>query len=361
VIAGLLAGAWRSSPPPLECSPEALTSIVPLLLKSGAGALAWWRLRDSALADTAADLGLRDAYRLHTLEAEVHAIRLREALARLDGAGVDTLVVKGWAIARAYPEPGLRPYSDHDLVVRAGDADLARKALAAEPRLRVPVDLHVGPGHLDALSFDALWARSEAVPLGRATARVLAPEDHLRVLALHALRHGIFRPPWLVDLGVALEARPAAFDWVRCLGPDPRRAEWVTGALALAHRLLGARVDDTPAAAARLPDWLVRAVLRHWDRCEGVSHRPKVFRALVDALRDPRRLREEVRLRWDRPIQATLDVRGPFNALPRWPFQVAASALRAPDLVRAVLETARPGRRRGGRGRPPADARARGA
>lgn len=339
LIAACLAGAWRPAPPPLPCSREGLATIAPLLLRSGAGALAWYRIRGSPLAATPPADELHDAYRVHALEAELHALRLVEVLAGLEHAGVPALVVKGWAIARAYPEVGLRPYTDVDLVVPREQGPAARAALVASP-LEVPVDLHEGPAHVDAEAFETLWARSEVVPLQGTPVRVLGPEDHLRVLALHALRHGVFRPIWLVDLAVAVEARPAGFDWARCLGPDRRRAEWVAGALGLAGRLLGARLDDTPAAsaAARLPGWLVRAVLRSWDRCEGVSHRDKVFPALLAALREPRRLREELRLRWDRPIQATLEVRGPFNALPRLPFQLAAAALRVPDLVRALRE-----------------------
>jgi hypothetical protein len=337
LIARLLAGAWRAVPPPLALSADELAAIAPLLFKSGASALAWWRLRTTALAGTPVAQDLRQAYRLHALEAEVHALHIAEALGRLRGAGVEPVLVKGWAIARWYPEPGLRPYSDLDPVVRAEEASAARAALARPP-LGFAVDVHEGPAHLDAASFDELRSRTETAPLGDTAVRVLGPEDHLRVLSLHALRHGIFRPLWLVDLAVALETRPASFDWVRCLGPDRRRADWVAAALGLAHRLLDARVEGTPVAARarRLPRWLERAVLRSWDRCEGVSHRPRVFPALLELLAEPRRLRDEVRLRWDRPIQATLDVGGPFNALPRLPFQLAATALRVPELIRAM-------------------------
>jgi hypothetical protein len=343
LVAACLAGAWRAAPPPLALPAGALPAIAPLLLRSGAGALAWYRLRGSPLAGTATAEGLHDAYCVHALEAEVHALRLLDVLGRLTRAGVAALLVKGWAIARAYPEVGLRPYTDLDLVVPREQGPAARAALREGPPLDVAVDLHEGPARVDAEPFHVLWARSEVVPLQGTPLRVLGPEDHLRVLALHALRHGVFRPIWLVDLAVAVETRPPGFDWARCLGPDRRRAEWVRGALGLAGRLLGARLEGTPVAAApaRLPGWLVSTVLRSWDRCEGVSHRERVFPALLAALREPWRLREEVRLRWDRPIQATLDVRGPFNALPRLPFQLAAAALRVPELVRALREARR--------------------
>jgi hypothetical protein len=338
LLARVLAGAWQAAPPPPDFTADELETAAPLLHKSGAGALAWWRIRGTPLAQTPTGAGFRQAYRLHALEAEVHAIKTAGVLHRLDAAGLEALVVKGWAIARHYPEVGLRQYTDLDVVVRPDEMGAARAALADLPASHCPVDLHAGPASLDALGFDDLLARAERVRLAGLELRVLGPEDHLRVLALHALRHGMFRPIWLVDLAVAVEARPAAFDWTRAHGLDPRRAEWTACAVALAHRLLGARVEDTPAAARvpTLPRWLVRAVLQAWDRCEGTSHREPVFHALVGRLGSPARLWEEARSRWHRPIQATLEVGGPFNGLPRWPFQVAAVAHRAPEIGRAL-------------------------
>jgi hypothetical protein len=200
------------------------------------------------------------------------------------------------------------------------------------------VDLHDGPARIDGSSFDALAERAQLAWLGARAVRLPGPEDHLRLLALHALRHGVFRPLWLVDLAVALEARPAGFEWTRCLGSDRRAADWVTCALALAAHLLGARVDGTAAVAraGTLPPWLVQAVLRNWARGTGTSHLPPVFQALAAELRHPTRAWAEARRRWDRPIEATMEVGGAFGRGPRWPYQVAAAAGRAPGLLRAL-------------------------
>jgi hypothetical protein len=299
-------------------------------------------VRGTALAGTEGGEGLRQAYLLHTLEAELHALRLGGVLSRLDAAGVDALLIKGWAIARRYPEVGLRPYSDLDLIVRPGEAEAARAALMVPPVYEASVDLHDGPSRVDVLGFDQLAERAEVTQLGAQRVRILGPEDHLRLLALHALRHGVFRPIWLVDLAVCVEGRSAGFDWERCLGPIRRQGEWVIDAVALAERLLGARVEDTPAAGRGddLPGWLIRAVLRNWARGTGTSHLTPVFEALVARSRHPRLAWAEARRRWDRPIEATLEVGAPFNRLPRWPFQAAAVAqrIRAGLASRAVRE-----------------------
>jgi putative nucleotidyltransferase-like protein len=338
IIARLLAGAWRRECPPPEVEPEELQRVAPLLHRTGTGALAWWRVRDTALADTETGEGLRQAYRLHTLEGEVHALRLTAALDVLDAAGVDALLIKGWGIARHYPEVGLRPYTDIDLILRPGQAEAARSALAAAPGIRCPVDLHDSSSRVDASGFDDLAEHAEAIPFGARLVRILGPEDHLRVLALHALRHGVFRPLWLVDLAVCLEGRPPEFDWDRCLGPVRRRAEWVIDAVALAERLLGATCENTPVAgrADTLPDWLIRAVLRNWARGEGRSHLAPIFDAIVSHRRRPGLALAEAWRRWDRPIEATLEVGAAFNHVPRCFVQVAAVARRTPELWRAL-------------------------
>jgi hypothetical protein len=328
------------APSPPDVTGDELEAVAPLLHKAGTGALVWWRLRGTALAETPTGQGFRNAYRLCTLEAEVHALETVRVLQRLDEAGVETLVAKGWAAARHYPEVGLRQYTDLDLLVRPTHVVAARTALASLTGLEYLVDLHEGARHLDALRFDDLAARAEHAAIGERALRVLGPEDHLRVLAVHALRHGVFRPLWLVDLAVAMEARPLGFDWARCLGPDPRRADWVMCALGLAHRLLGAALDNdlVEARARRLPEWLLRAVLRAWDRCEDPSlHEPFAW-VLARELRRPARVVAEIRRRWDRPIQATVAVGGPFNRLPRWPFRLAAIVRHAPGIGRLITQ-----------------------
>jgi hypothetical protein len=340
LVARLLAGAPDASPRPLTLEEHELTTLVAFLCHSGAGALAWWRLRHHALAHSQAGQALRDMYLLHRIEAVAATRRLVDVLKRLKRAGVEPLLVKGWAIARHYPEPGLRPYSDLDLVIRPRDHGRARAALSTAPWSGVRIDLHAGPDHLlRGRALEDLMAHAEEVAIRDTFVRVPGAEDHLRILSLHALRHDVGRPIWLCDLAVALAARPRSFDWARCLGEDAREADWIACALGLAHRLVDAPVSDTPAAArsADLPAWLVRSVLRRWERSAAgnVSTRVPLARALPSLVRDPARLWEDLVLRWDRPIKYTLDLGRPFTSSPRWPIQIAGTALRA----RAVIAT----------------------
>jgi hypothetical protein len=165
------------------------------------------------------------------------------------------------------------------------------------------------------------------VPLGGLQVRIVGPEDQLRLSCLHLLRHGAWRPLWLCDCGLLVETRSADFDWDYCLRGNRRHAKALLCVLRLANQLLGACVEETPAAdrGGSLPSWLIPAVLRQWGR-------PYVRYAdqpLANYLRSPAGLLPALRRRWPNPIEATFGMRAPFNELPRLPFQLADCVARS--------------------------------
>jgi hypothetical protein len=283
--------------------------------------LGWWRIKHSDHRSSPAALDLRQAYRLHRLQAAVHERGIKQAVTFFRAEGIEPILGKGWAIARLYPNAGLRPYGDLDLYVPAEKHRAAADALNRSEAPAVGVDLHSGSAELDDRRFDGLYDRSQLISLGEVDVRVLGPEDSLRLLCLHTLRHGAWRPLWLCDLAVALETRPVGFDWDYFQSGSQRRSDWAACAIGLAHQILGAQVDDTPIAwrAKHLPRWLVPTVLRQWEAGQtphGLRERMETY------LLHPAGLLSALRLRWPNAIEATIGVRGPFNELPRLPFQI---------------------------------------
>ncbi|HXH12437.1 MAG TPA: nucleotidyltransferase family protein [Alphaproteobacteria bacterium] len=323
-MAAVLAGAWRDVPPAPELSPQELSDITPGLLGSGAGALGWWRVRHSDLKTSPAASSLQQAYRLHTLQAAIHEREIAEVFTLLHAAGVEPVLVKGWAVARLYPQKGLRPYGDLDLCVRSGEYAAAEAVLQSPAGKQFNIDLHAEFAKLDDHGLEELYARSRLVQLGGVDVRILGVEDHLRLLCVHFLRHGAWRPLWLCDVAVTLESRPPSFDWDLCLGRNRRRADWVACVIGLAHQLLGVSIDDTPVAARarHLPAWLLPCVLKTWDKPCAIDHLPPKKFAI--AVRHPAQLPNALRVRWPpNPIAATIDLQGPLNAMPRLSFQIA--------------------------------------
>jgi hypothetical protein len=331
-MARLLVGAWRSEPPLDPVGAEELAALAPLLFRTGAAGLGWWRVRRAAAS--AVSETLHQAFRMQALHAIAHEVVLGEAVDRLRAAGVEPVLGKGWAAARLYPDPGLRPYGDIDLFVREEDHARATAALACAPEVAGRVDLHRGFAELSDQASDALLDRSLLLPLNGKSIRVFGEEDHLRLIALHMLRHGAWRPLWLCDVAAAMESRSCAFDWDLVLGGAARRSQWTRSALQLACLTLGARSSDLPAEVTRLklPRWLVPTVLRQW----GTTFEPQGSRTPMAAIsRRPRTLWRALRTRWPNAVEASVGVGAPVNELPRLPFQIAEAVRR---LARFALE-----------------------
>jgi glycosyltransferase involved in cell wall biosynthesis len=356
MIARVLEGAWREDAPATRLDEALLTRTGDHLLKSGGGALAWRRIRGSDLARTAVGRELKAAFQLHAL----HAVRMEaiaaDVIALLRAAGVETLLVKGWAVSRLYPETGLRPYGDIDLFV--GPGDVARTARLAGDRAE-RLDVHGQAHDCGGRTLPELHERSRVVRLGTTPVRVLGPEDQLRHLCLHMLRHSAWRPLWLCDVAVVLESLPRGFDWDLCLGPTRLKARQIECVVALAHRLLGASLPGAPGAGwvARIPTWLEPAVLGHWARLWSHYYEG---RPLASYLHEPGRLRAALSRRWPSALEATVRLGAPFDGLPRLPIQLADVGIRFLRSLAALPRALAPGRAVRGRADRPVSARGRG-
>lgn len=238
-----------------------------------------------ALPPTAAR-GLREeatAALMQVMRLDGELARVSEALRR---ASVPVIVLKGPALARwLYPAAAFRPYGDIDLTVRAEDEAAAVAALTGSGLREVPfaaeedrrahaghvheaaayhrqfmsegggalIELHIDPLQLgiQPVCEAGRWQRAVPVP-GLPHVLMLAAEDQVVQLAVHAHKHGMNRLIWLKDIDLLMRARGAALDWelvARVAALEGVSAPvWHT--LDFARVLLGAPV---PAAAlARL-------------------------------------------------------------------------------------------------------------
>jgi hypothetical protein len=167
----------------------------------------------------------------------VHAAVLRSELGNVsevvaDACGSPPLLVKGPALAeRFYPDRGLRPYADLDLLVPRDKLGAAARALATHGyemleefrpgyaeryghdihvRRRLPdrtldVELHwrIGDDPVGvSLSHERLAPDAQIVEFGGARIAVPAPPAHLLVVALHLLSDRKKRLCWINDLAL---------------------------------------------------------------------------------------------------------------------------------------------------------------
>ena len=230
-----------------------------------------WRALESARASDAlgqAEPSLRSTAQLHKMEALLLFPRAASlALKPLTDGGLEPVVLKGPTLAARYPEPGLRPMSDIDVLLPSRDHaralrllnDSGWKVARAARRDRydtvlvhsdVPslaLELHYGlessyerVTKLDPL---ALWDRREPIDcLGTPAFGLPVPEE-LVLLCTHAGKpfHGFTRLVWIADLamvvGYAAETgQPVKWERVRSVAEGGSCLTLVSAALALARR-----------------------------------------------------------------------------------------------------------------------------
>lgn len=348
-LAQLLAGSWRTPPPPLSISPELLHSLGKLTTRRGTGGLIWRRLEGSPIAEHPLGRSLRDAFRIQALAVRILEHQLLEVLAFFRAHGLEPVVVKGWSVGRLYPHSAFRPYGDLDLWFLPEHSAQALDLWIDAPHPQAPVEIHDSLPHLPDRDPREVFGRTRLVPLDGVPVRVLAPEDQLRLSALHALGHGLASPLWLVDLAVLIETEgmPAPrLRWDLVLEGDRWLAEGVSLALLLARDLLQAPLTEAGAPAEvvgseRSPvRWAKKAALqamgteRHY--MDPDTPDPE------SALSSPRTLFTVARRRWANPLEATYRLKAPWNVLPRFPIQTADYLRRSLDLLLRVLRPGAP-------------------
>jgi hypothetical protein len=294
LVARLSSCVWRRPPlSPPDISARELDEILGLLLASGTGPLAWWRIRDSQLAHTPSAERLHTAYRVQSLKAAEHQLRIGPLIERFRARGIEPILMKGWSLAGLYPEAGLRPYNDVDLIIPTEQVEAALSLLGdGDPA----VDLeHDKITRFDHRSWRDIYSRSRLLSLGDTQVRVLSSEDQLRALCIHFLKHGGCRPLWLCDIALLVESRPADFNWDVFLGNGRKLRSWLTCALLLAHRLLGMKLEGVPLEfyPDKLPGWVTATVVEQWGKPPR-AHRP-AFRSYV---RRPAKIAEAIGDRW---------------------------------------------------------------
>ena len=228
--------------------------------------------------DGAALGGVADASRMEALLLLPRAVAL--AVRPLTDAGLEPVVFKGPAVAARYPEPGLRPMDDIDLLLPQADHRRALDALShagwqvARPggrdtnatvltHVEVPsffVEVHYSlegaSQRVTALDPGTLWAMRQPLECAGTSAFGLPPAEELVVLAAHAggPHHRFVRLVWMADLAMIVGAAVtygAPIDWerVRAVAVAARCVTVLGAALEMARRA----GLDAPAGLFPLP------------------------------------------------------------------------------------------------------------
>jgi len=274
----------------------------------------------------------------HSLQAQAQEVRVASAFNAFRDAGIEPILIKGWAAARMYPRHQLRRPGDIDLAVAHENYDPAWK-LTRQPEIaKLNIDLHKGLRQLDELEWDDLFDRSILVDVNGTAVRVLCEEDHLRVLCTHWLIDGGSYRDKLWDIYYAVENRAPEFDWDRCLSAvSPIRRRWVICTIALAHRYLGLEVADLPFSdeLRDIPKWIIRCVEREWSR-------NNILEPILTSTHDTRLLLHQIGRRIPpNPIRSTIEAEGDLYGNRRWMYQAQVIGRRALPFARDTVAFAK--------------------
>lgn len=229
---------WRTSTD-IDNLDDASNRLLPLLFRQAEAA----RVQDPEMAR------LRGIYRYHWCRNQLLLGELRSVLAALHAASVEVLLLKGAAlIDRYYKDPGLRPMSDLDLMVRPEQIKtscatlerlgwtpkvlvdfekvLAQRLIHAVDFVRekngrkLEVDLHWTPLHRATWpeAERPFWQHALHTEAGGIPCRLLDPTHQL----LHTCLHGGLwnaMPPfrWVADAMWVLRVDAERIDWDRLL------------------------------------------------------------------------------------------------------------------------------------------------
>ena len=263
---------------------------------------------------------------------------LVETVRTFNERGINAIVFKGYPAALNYDLPSIRSFADVDVSVSAANYDTARDLQETLHKRHVPVDLHNEFRQLDTLNWQTVFLRTTTIPVLGEEVRILCPEDHLRIMAVHWLTDGGEYRERLWDIYYAVANRPADFDWNKCLDVvSPTRRKWVITTIGLAHKYLGLEIGDLPFAdeAKDIPKWIIKTVEREWAR--DVRLIP-----LRIAYRKPRMLFRQIAKRLPpNPITATIDMEGEFDDRPRIWYQLGSIAKRIPPSLLRFVDLAK--------------------
>ena len=197
------------------------------------------------------DATLRSSHELNMKRGLWFAAELGRIVRTFDLQGVPVMPFKGPVLAQSvYGDPGLRSFSDLDLMISSADFERAKHTLgeigyrpAKELRPAVErfwlrngyeqsFDGAAGKNLVElqwallphfyavGLNVEDLLARCGHAVVGDCRMRCLSPEDSVIVLSLHAAKHLWGRLIWLVDIAETLRNRTIDYESVLLLARD---------------------------------------------------------------------------------------------------------------------------------------------
>jgi Uncharacterised nucleotidyltransferase len=213
---------------------------------------------------------LRDSSRsqmLFTLSLTAELFRILDHFAAL---GISVLLTKGPVLsARCYDDPGLRQYTDLDLILGCDDMEHAAEAMIAlgyegkvsqtaiqagkapgeyvfaKKDRKVLVEFHTERTfryHPKTLPIEKLFARQTRVRLDGREVPALSAEDELILICIHGAKHFWERLMWIADVAALVSKQSPSWERTIMAACEVRAERMLRVGLLLAKTVAGARL-----------------------------------------------------------------------------------------------------------------------
>lgn len=323
-LAKLYSHTWRTYSQLADVPLERIVVRLESILRDGGVGLVWPSIRHRAEDYGAVGEMLEHTYQQYLAALEQIEKDIALVVSMLVDAGIEAVLVKGWALCRLYELPQVRRPGDIDLIVPTGTMPAAQKIIAEAYNhdFRNGVDLYDDSTWKSKPSSDyrerLVYRECNGVPVA-----TLGSTDALRHVCLHFMKHLGNRVPnttpyWLCDIGALVE-NSEDIDWDRLFSGDPALADRIRLALVLSRDIVGTDPSRLPAAIAeiRLPDWAIQSVTDLW-----MNPHQQLGRSAAQA-GVPRAL---VKRLWPSPLNAALRCDVPLHTGSPLRYQVEVSA-----------------------------------
>lgn len=262
----VLKRCWTEVPPAFHVYSPIAARLLPMALRGGVIPLIASQMGQLDNLPGKLRRRYQQVSQLQMMRTAQNELRIPKVFQALQSHNIEPILIKGWSVARHYADPLKRSQMDIDICVQRDQLQAAEEVIA---RLEFPpgaIDLHGGIDDLSDRGWNSVFRRTQTVDLHGCEVRLLCDEDLLRLVCLHFWRHRCNRAVWLCDVAAFIENRNSDFDWDLCFSGRRHDTEKVRVSIALAVKLLDARLDEhwVGDAVHRLPEWLIQSVTARW-------------------------------------------------------------------------------------------------
>ena len=332
LLCASLMGSWREDVTAWEpeIKSEELLTFLSHLHSVGVNALALHKLKNSKrYEDIIQNIDVINENRSRNIILSLQENACMSLSKLLSKANINYAIIKGLAVAQNYSDKAHRPSGDIDILVSPEDfprvlsilkpflnpkytsdsnTNSLNKVFVLDwlyPSSVSKIDIHTDLEKFQLYNTQELLTESTSFNATNSSITTIAPEYHLRVLCLHFLRHGCWRPLWACDIAAFIEKNSKNLNWDIVANKRSCVHNWISLCFSIVEILLGADLQDVPKEFrnVKMPHWVQRVIMEAWSKPFSFYNGAPNLKTTL--LKKPWKLPSSILTRWPNDIEST--------------------------------------------------------